>query len=29
VRQFIAYAAVWEPVPNDGLPRHQESAHLD
>lgn len=29
VRQFVAYAAAWEPVPDDGLPRHQESAHLD
>jgi hypothetical protein len=25
VRQFVAYAAAWEPVPNDGLPRHPES----
>ena len=21
-RQFTAYAAVWEPIPDDGLPRH-------
>jgi hypothetical protein len=26
-RQFVAYAASWEPVPDDGLPRHAESAH--
>jgi hypothetical protein len=24
-RQFVAYAAVWEPVPDDGLPRYPES----
>jgi hypothetical protein len=29
VRQFVAYAAVWEPIPDDGLPRHAESAHVD
>jgi hypothetical protein len=23
-RQFVAYAAVWEPVPDDGLPRYPE-----
>jgi hypothetical protein len=23
-RQFVAYAAPWEPIPNDGLPRHPE-----
>jgi hypothetical protein len=23
-RQFVAYAAPWEPLPNDGLPRHAE-----
>jgi hypothetical protein len=23
-RQFTAYAAVWEPIPDDGLPRHPE-----
>jgi hypothetical protein len=27
VRQFVACAAAWEPLPDDGLPRHQESAH--
>lgn len=27
VRQFVAYAAQWEPIPNDGLPRHPESRH--
>jgi hypothetical protein len=21
----VAYAAVWEPIPDDGLPRHPES----
>ncbi|HLI58397.1 MAG TPA: GFA family protein [Solirubrobacteraceae bacterium] len=25
-RQFVAYAASWEPLPDDGLPRHPESA---
>jgi hypothetical protein len=25
-RQYVAYAAVWEPLPDDGLPRHAESA---
>lgn len=24
-RQFTAYAAAWEPIPDDGLPRHPES----
>ena len=24
-RQFVAYAAAWEPIPDDGLPRHPES----
>jgi len=24
-RQFVAYAAVWEPIPDDGLPRWPES----
>jgi hypothetical protein len=24
-RQFVAYAAPWEPVPDDGLPRFDES----
>jgi hypothetical protein len=23
-RQFVTYAAVWEPIPNDGLPRFPE-----
>jgi hypothetical protein len=23
-RQYVAYAAVWEPLPDDGLPRHPE-----
>ncbi len=23
-RQFVAYAAPWEPLPEDGLPRHAE-----
>jgi hypothetical protein len=27
VRQFVSYAAVWEPIPEDGLPRHPESRH--
>jgi hypothetical protein len=25
-RQFVAYAAPWEPLPDDGLPRHPERA---
>jgi hypothetical protein len=29
VRQFVAYAAAWEAIPEDGLPRHTESAHVD
>ncbi len=24
-RQFTAYAAEWEPIPDDGLPRYPES----
>jgi len=24
LRQFVAYAAVWEPIPDDGLPRYDE-----
>ena len=24
-RQFVAYAAPWEPLPDDGLPRYAES----
>jgi hypothetical protein len=27
VRQFVAYAVPWEPIPDDGLPRHPESRH--
>lgn len=27
VRQFVAYAAPWEALPDDGLPRHPESRH--
>ena len=27
VRQFVTYAAPWEPIPDDGLPRHAESRH--
>jgi hypothetical protein len=27
VRQFVAYAAPWEPIPEDGLPRYPESRH--
>jgi hypothetical protein len=23
-RQFVAYAASWDPIPDDGLPRHDE-----
>jgi hypothetical protein len=23
-RQFVAYAAAWEPIPEDGLPRYRE-----
>jgi hypothetical protein len=29
VRQFVAYATAWEPMPDDGLPRRPESAHVD
>jgi hypothetical protein len=25
-RQFVAYAAPWEPLPDDGLPRYPESS---
>jgi hypothetical protein len=25
-RQFTAYAAIWEPIPDDGLPRFPESS---
>ena len=24
-RQFVAYAAAWEPIPDDGLPRYPEA----
>lgn len=24
-RQYTAYAAAWEPIPDDGLPRHPET----
>lgn len=24
LRQYVAYAAPWEPLPDDGLPRHAE-----
>jgi hypothetical protein len=27
VRQFVASAAPWEPLPDDGLPRFSESRH--
>ena len=27
VRQFVADAAQWEPIPDDGLPRHPGSRH--
>ena len=27
VRQFVRYAAAWEAIPDDGLPRHPESRH--
>jgi hypothetical protein len=29
VRQFVAYAASWEAIADDGLPRHPESARAD
>ena len=28
-RQFVAYAAVWEPIPDDGLPRFDEARTHD
>jgi hypothetical protein len=28
-RQFVAYAAPWEPLPDDGLPRYPESRPRD
>jgi hypothetical protein len=27
VRQFVAFAAPWEPIPDDDLPRYAESRH--
>jgi hypothetical protein len=27
VRQFVKYAAPWERIPDDGLPRYPESRH--
>ena len=29
VRQFVAYAAPWEPIPDDGLPRYPERRVAD
>ena len=29
IRQFVKYAAPWEPIPDDGLPRYPESRHAD
>jgi hypothetical protein len=29
VRQFVKYAAPWEPIPDDDLPRYPESRHAD
>jgi hypothetical protein len=28
-RQYVAYAAVWEPLPDDGLPRYPEARSPD
>jgi hypothetical protein len=28
VREFVAFAAPWEPVPDGGLPRYPESRHV-
>jgi hypothetical protein len=28
-RQFVAYAAAWEPIPDDGLPRYPERRTAD
>jgi len=28
-RQFVAYAAAWEPIPDDGLPRYPERRVAD
>ena len=27
LRQFVAFAAAWEPIPDDGLSRFAESRH--
>jgi hypothetical protein len=27
--QFVAYAAPWEPIPDDGLPRYSEGRVAD
>lgn len=29
VRQFVSYAASWEPIPDDGLPRYPERRPVD
>lgn len=29
LRQFVAYAAPWEPIPDDGLPRYPERRPAD
>ena len=29
VHQFVAYAAAWEPIPDDGLPRYPERRVAD
>ena len=29
VHQFVAYAAPWEPIPDDGLPRYPERRVAD
>ena len=28
VRQFVTYAAPWEPIPDDGWPSYPESLHV-
>ncbi len=28
LHQYVDYAASWEPIPDDGLPRHPESARV-
>ena len=28
-RQFVAYAAAWEAIPDDGLPRYPEARPRD